>query len=223
MPPAAPQGEGGHGGSFRGELQPAGVGQAEAAGDFPHHAGQTGVVQAFLHALQHPCRLAGLGVDHPVRMQADAGQTGGEQVGMLHRPQHRATQPNQQAGDEQRGGRTVLHVRAGAHNLVQRAQRQAAFRQAGVDRRQQRQRGSAAGMRAALDAGDARTQGMQGLRLGVCLVHLSTRPSFGGQEHIKNYRDEFESQIRQPGSLPDGLKFDLNQCTALPPVAQFPR
>ncbi len=152
---AAAQGEGDGAGGFRGKLQPARGGQRQATTDLPHHAGEVGQAQTFLHRLQDGVGFAGLGIDHPVGVQASAGQAGGEQVGVLHHPQHRTVLTAQDAGDEQGGGRAMLGVRAGAGYLVQRAPRQAGRRQHRVDRRAEWQSGAARAGSRVLYAGDA--------------------------------------------------------------------
>ena len=149
------------------------------------------MAQAFLHGLQNGVRLAGLGVDHPIGVQAGGGQAGGEQVGVFHHPQHRAALAGQDAGDEQRRGGAVLGVRAGAGHLVQDAERQAAPGRAasiGGPRGMVTRRWCGPGT---LDAGDAGPQGFDqgsGGQGGGWLVHLFslTRRSAGGgeQEHI---------------------------------------
>ena len=89
------------------------------------------MAQPFFHRRQHI--LAGFGEDHPIGVQASAGEAGGEQIGLPQHPQHRAGQTSEQAGDEQGGRGGVFGIRSGAHGFMQGPQPQAAGRQNLVD------------------------------------------------------------------------------------------
>ena len=124
--------EGGDSGGFRGELEAAGGGEADAAGDLGGDAGQAAVAEAVLHDQQRVVP-AGLGIDHAIRMEACGGEAGGEQVGLLEHPEDLALDAGEDAGDEHGGGSPVLDVRATAGDLVQGTHREAAARQSGVE------------------------------------------------------------------------------------------
>ena len=55
-----------------------------------------------------------------------ADEAGGEQIRPLPHPQHRPFHPGQHAGEEQGRGGTMLGIRAGAGDFMERAQKQAA-------------------------------------------------------------------------------------------------
>ena len=111
------------------------------------------MAQALLHGLQHGVRLAGLGVDDAVRVQARSGQTGGEQIRSFRDPEDRTAVASQNAGNKQDRCCAVLRVRTGAGNLMQRAERDAAVRQSNIDRRAER-------------GGDAMGRGAASLKTG---------------------------------------------------------
>ncbi len=139
------------------------------------------MAKALLHGLQHGVRLAGLSVDDTVRVQAGSSQAGREQICSFHDPEDRAAVAGQDAGDKQDRCGAMLRVRAGAGNLMQRAERDAAVRQGGIDCRAERD-GNAMGRSAAsLQAGDADAQVFD---QGGRLVHVFPSRSSGEQEHI---------------------------------------
>ena len=82
--------------------------------------------------------------DETRRVEAEPGEAGCVEVATDETPQHgagavaatgaAAGEPRQDAGREGGGDRAVLLVRPGAHDLVQRARRQPAAGQHGVDR-----------------------------------------------------------------------------------------
>ena len=91
------------------------------------------MARTFLHCRKHGTRLAGLDIDHPVRMQPHPGQSGCEKVAAAHAPQDRSLQPRQDAGDEQGGGGAMAGIARPARHFMQRAKRQPAAGQTRVD------------------------------------------------------------------------------------------
>ena len=118
--PAAAQQGGHHAGFFRPKLQAAGRDEAQAAGELPHHGGEAGMRQAFLHRRQHV--FAGFGEHQAVGVQTSAGEAMGEQIRLLLYPQHRPFHSGQHAGEEQGRRGAMFGIRAGACDLMQRAQ-----------------------------------------------------------------------------------------------------
>ena len=139
MPSAAAQDEGGCAGRVRGELQAAGGGEAEAAGEFADNRGEAAVSQAFLHHEQH--FLAGLSDNQPVGVQPDHQEPWAEWRIPVDNPQHRACQPCQQAGDEHCGHGGVASVETGASDLVERSPGDAPARERSVDSGRRQTRG----------------------------------------------------------------------------------
>ena len=141
------------------------------------------MAQALLHGLQHGARLASLDVDDAVRVQTGSGQTRGEQIRSFRDPEDRASVAGQNAGNKQDRCCTVLRVRTGAGNLMQRAECDAAVRQGDIDRRAERG-GDAMGRGAAsFQTGNADPQVFD---QGERLVHAFPSRSPGEQEHIEN-------------------------------------
>ncbi len=157
------------------------------------------MAKALLHGLQHGVRLAGLGVDDTIRVQAGSGQTGSEQIRSFRDPEDRAAVAGQNAGDKQNRRCTVLRVRAGAGNLMQRAKRDAAVRQGGVDRRAE-WGGDAPDRRAAsLQAGNADAQVFdQGGRL-VHAVPLSFARGTGTYRELQGRVESKEKPVQAVG------------------------
>lgn len=118
--PASAQQGGHHAGFLRPQLQAAGGDETQTAGEFPHHGGEAGMRQAFLHRRQD--LFAGLGEQQAGGVQARAGEAGGEQVRPFLHPQHRPLHPGQDPGEEQGRGGAMLGIRTGAGDLMQRAQ-----------------------------------------------------------------------------------------------------
>ena len=150
-----PQGQGHGPRGLGGELQPPARGQGQAR-DLADDAGQPAMPQPFLHRQQHRPVAAGLGIDHPIGMQAGAGEARGEQAGCGERPQHRPAEPRQDPGREQRGRRLVGGTAVAARHLVQRAESEAALGQGAVERFEaERQRSGAVLPLACLEVADA--------------------------------------------------------------------
>ena len=91
------------------------------------------MAQPLLHGEQHGIRVAGFGIHHAVGRQTHPGESRSEQVGSLQHPEHVTAHPGEPAGDEQRCRGAVLHLRAGAGNLMQRAAPQATTGKMPVD------------------------------------------------------------------------------------------
>ena len=119
-----------------------------------HHRRQPGLTQAFFEAQQHARIIIRFGIDNAVRVQANAGEGRGEQIGPAQAPQHHPIEPRQNACDEQRRGGGLRRI----GDLMHRAQSKPPLRQMPVERgdpkRQHRAR-RAAGM---FDAGDPGAQ-----------------------------------------------------------------
>ncbi len=139
------------------------------------------MAQPLLHGLQHSIGLAGFGVDDTVRVQAGSGQARREQICSFRDPEDRATAAGQDAGDKQDRGGTMLRVRTGAGNLMQRTERDPAVRQGGVDGRAERDGDTMGRGAASLQTGDANAQVFD---QGGRLVHVFPSRSPGEQEHI---------------------------------------
>jgi hypothetical protein len=91
------------------------------------------MAQPLLHGEQHGIRVASFGIHHAMGRQTHPGESGSEQVGSLQHPEYMAAHPGEPAGDEQRSRGAVLHLRASAGNLMQRATRQAAIGKMPID------------------------------------------------------------------------------------------
>lgn len=91
------------------------------------------MAKPLLHHRQHFLVAAAFGVDHPVRSQAGAGKTGGEEIPAPQGPKHHASQPGGNAGGEQ--GRRGIVVQAGrsAGEFVQSRRGKTAARQPPID------------------------------------------------------------------------------------------
>lgn len=135
VPTAAPQREPRHSGCLGGKLQSPRGGQAQLSANLPDHSCQSRRAQPLLHGEQHCLRVAGFGIHHAMGCQTYAGESGCEQVGSLQHPEHVAAHPGEPACNEQRCRGAVLHLGAGADNLMQRAARQAATGKMPVDHR----------------------------------------------------------------------------------------
>lgn len=121
---AAPQ-QGGHrAGVLGGQLQPPRRDEGQPPGQLPHHGGEAGMREPFLHRREH--LIPGFGEQDAGGMQADAGEAGGEQIRPLLHPQHGPFHPGQHAAKEQGRGGAMLGIRAGARDLMQGAEQQAA-------------------------------------------------------------------------------------------------
>ena len=148
--------------------------------------------EAFLHRCQHV--FAGFDEDQAGRVQADAGEAGGEQIRPFLHPQHRPLQPRQRPGEEQRRRGTMLGIRAGAGNFVQAAQKQRAGTIEGGDA--ERDRPDRPGRVSMLDPRDLVAQA--GERLGTLCPRRGCPNRGGGREHNRNIRPSFvrvESEI----------------------------
>jgi hypothetical protein len=128
--PAAAKREGRHARAFRGELQTAGGGGIQP----PHLADDTGeaaMAQSLLHGEEHGA--PGIDEQHAVGGETHLGQSGCEEIGAFRRPEHRAVEAREDAGDHKPGRRRVFKRGAGIREFVQPAEAQAAPRQMMVD------------------------------------------------------------------------------------------
>lgn len=146
-------------GFLGGELQPAARGQGQP-GDLADHGGEPAMAQPLLHHQQHrpvvPGLGSNLGINHPVGVQADAGEARSEQVGSRQRPQHRPIEPCRDAGGEQHRRRLVGGPLPTGRDLVQGAERQPALGQGLVEGIQaERQHAAAVPLLPCLQVADA--------------------------------------------------------------------
>jgi len=74
-------------------------------------------------------------MDQPIRSEPGLGESGREQIGAGEAPQHRPRDSCHDPGGEQRRRGGVGKIRPASDHLVQRAQGQAAARQAIIKRR----------------------------------------------------------------------------------------
>ena len=119
------------------------------------------MAQPFLKACHHGLVIGRFHINHPVRVQPGLGQSGGEQVRFGQAPQHLARAARQNASGEQCGAARIQHALPAAGHLVQRPAQQAAFRQAGIQRRHPKRQHAARRLAVGLNGGDARTQRLQ--------------------------------------------------------------
>jgi len=98
------------------------------AGQLTDDAGQAGMAQPLLHALQHGHGLAGLGIDDAIRLQPGRIEGGGKQIGPFQHPQHRPGAAAENARDQQRRSGAMLDIRPAARHFMQGAQGEAAAR-----------------------------------------------------------------------------------------------
>jgi len=75
----------------------------------------------------------GLGVDDPIRMEARSCERWRKEITPRKAPQHRPFVARQNAGYEQRRHSRMLARRSSLHDLVKRAERQAAAGKMAVD------------------------------------------------------------------------------------------
>ena len=87
--PPAPDDQGGHSGRFSGKLQAARRCQPQAR-NLADDGREPLLAQAFLHEGQDLPLAPGLGIDDPLRMQARAQETGGEQIPARQAPEDRS-------------------------------------------------------------------------------------------------------------------------------------
>ena len=151
----AAEDEGRDAGSLGRELQPLRR-RGRILADLADDAGKPGVAQAFLHREQDVGVAARLDMDHAVGMQAGEVERRREQVAPPQAPEHRAFDPREDAGEEDRRAGVVGEVGAAGY-LVQRAGRDPAARQARIERVDAERDGSVPRARA-LDPRDARAQ-----------------------------------------------------------------
>ncbi len=90
----------------------------------------------------------GRDMQHPVRVEPDLGQGGGEEVAAFRRPEHRAVEPGEDAGHHQPCGGGVFLSGAGIGDLMQAAAAEAAAWQMGIDGRDAEGQNGAGGFRA---------------------------------------------------------------------------
>lgn len=81
---AASQDQAQHVGRLSRKLQPTRGQQPELAFEFTDDTGQIGMPETLLHRLERI--LSGLDEDQPTRIQASAGQSGGEEVALAEDP-----------------------------------------------------------------------------------------------------------------------------------------
>ena len=79
------------------------------------------MAQTVLKHSEDTLLVPSLGVDHALRMQADARQSRGEQVPLAQAPEDRPLHPREDAGDEEDGRRPVNGAEPPARHLVQGA------------------------------------------------------------------------------------------------------
>ncbi len=77
------------------------------------------MTQAFFHDGQNT--LASFGEDHPVRLQSDAGEAGGEKVSLSQHPQDGTIETRQYARGEQGSGGGMFCIRTSRGGFMQRA------------------------------------------------------------------------------------------------------
>lgn len=191
MAEAAAQREAGHAPRLRRELQAARGGQAEAARgrDLAHGGADPARAKRLLQHHQHALGRPGLGIDHPVRIEADGGERGGmggrEQARIGECPDDRTPRAGECAGGEQGGEGGVFGIRPAARDLMQRAAREAASGQMGVDRGAQGQRaGRMRPVRCAFEARDLLAE--VGERHGKNILRTNT-PTRGLQSSSRRF------------------------------------
>ena len=122
-PPAA-QDESQDPGFLRGQLKAAGGSEAQMR-DLAHHGREPALLQPLLHDRQDLPVAEGLGVDDPVRVEASAGEAGGEEIPPGQAPEHGAPEAGEDPGREQGRGPGEFRRRPALDDLVQAAERQA--------------------------------------------------------------------------------------------------
>lgn len=126
------------------------------------------MAQPFFETGEH-CRLiAGFHIDDAIGIEPRLRNRGCEQIGLGHAPKDAATHPRENAGGEQRSGRTVGHALGTTCDFVQRTERQPATRQFGVHYLQSERQNLFAPTFCTLDLGNLGAQGS----------NTGTRPSF---------------------------------------------
>lgn len=130
--PAATEQEGGHAGTFGGELKTARRGERHACGGFPDDAGEASGPRSFFHRGED--LTADVEIDDALGSEAGARQTWGIGVRVLLNPEHRPIPARQDACNEQSRGGSTFGTGAEAGNVVKTGP-QAVARQAIVDPR----------------------------------------------------------------------------------------
>ena len=165
-----------------GELEPP-RGDAPEFSRFGHHAGGRPFPQHRLHGRQRLVVGARLHQRQPAGIETAGRQAGGEQVRLRGDPDQRAGKPGQQAGDEGGADRPGLDLDATSGYFVQRAERQAAGGEAGIDAGIAERQHPMARLR--LQRLEVRAERMQQGRVGsshgnmfmICSRYRFTRPS----------------------------------------------
>lgn len=123
------QQKGRNAGHFGGMLQAA-RGRRFQPADLAHDAREAAMAQAFLQHERHRERCHHM--QHAVRVQAGPGQGRGEEIGLLHGPEHGARETRQDAGRHQPGGTGLDFSGPGIGHFMQAAEAQPAPRQMAV-------------------------------------------------------------------------------------------
>src|ERR1700731_4225600 len=118
--------------AFGGKLKAAGGRHGEPR-DFCYDGAKAAVPQAFLETDEDRLLIARLDIDHAIGHEPGLREGRGEQVLPGETPEHPATQPRSDSRRKERRGRAVDRAMAAAGNLMQSAERQAAFRQIPVN------------------------------------------------------------------------------------------
>lgn len=130
--PPTPDDQGGDARCFSGQLQTARGGQAETR-DLADHGRQSLLAQAFLYKRQDLAFALGLGIDHPIGVQAGAQETRGEQVPAGQAPEHGSLVAGCDPSGEQGCAAGKFGGKACLDHFVQGAPGKAAGRQVAVD------------------------------------------------------------------------------------------
>jgi len=103
--------------------------------DLSHDGGESRIAQPFFHRPQRLLVVLRARQKQPPGCQTIKGEARRVQIGASEAPQHGplGRKPRQDAGKESRRHGAILALRPDAFDLVQRAQGQAAPRQAGID------------------------------------------------------------------------------------------
>lgn len=99
-------------------MQAAGRGQSKPR-HFADDCGKALLPQALFHGSQHLALAEGLGINHPIRVQARIHETGSKQITAAEAPEHGTFEPSGDASHEKSCGASELSGRPLLDHLME--------------------------------------------------------------------------------------------------------
>jgi hypothetical protein len=115
-------------------LKAASGGQAES-GHFAHYGREPAMPQALFHGREDLAILPGLDKDDPIGVEADASETGREQIAAAKAPKDGTIKPSNASGHKHRRDSRVFGGKARPARLVQGAEGEASSRKVRIESR----------------------------------------------------------------------------------------